>query len=152
MVAPLIGASTDDLAYGPYNCQRMDKANALHNADRYAWMALEYYWSTRCGMKFQDSIESDNTNDDPDVPLALAPALPVLASKGIKVAANAGYIATKALFKEVPKIHAQQELTNKLSVAWAEGDVVTSMIKSSDPASLHSVLTGQSLAEWSVRG
>jgi hypothetical protein len=24
-------------------------------------------------MKFQDSIESDNTNDDPDVPLALDP-------------------------------------------------------------------------------
>ena len=87
MVAPFLGSETDDLAYGPYNCRRMDKAKALHNADSYAWMALEYYWSTRCGMKFQDSIESiesDNTNDDPDVPLVLAPALPVLASKGIK--------------------------------------------------------------------
>ena len=129
----------------------MDKAKALHNADSYAWMALEYYWSTRCGMKFQDSIESiesDNTNDDLDVPLVLAPALPVLASKGIKVAANAGCVATEALFEEVVKMVAEQGLADKISVAWVEGDVVTSTIKSSDPASLRSVCTGQSLAEW----
>ena len=43
LVAPFLGSETDDLAYGPYNCRRMDKANALHNADSYAWMALEYY-------------------------------------------------------------------------------------------------------------
>jgi hypothetical protein len=43
LVAPLVGASTDDLAYGPYSCHRMDKTNALHNSDSHAWMALEYY-------------------------------------------------------------------------------------------------------------
>lgn len=41
----------------------------------------------------------DNTNDDPDVPLTLAPALPMLASKGIKVVANAGCIATIRRFR-----------------------------------------------------
>jgi hypothetical protein len=30
---------------------------------------LEYYWSMRCGKKFEDSIESDNTTTDPDMPL-----------------------------------------------------------------------------------
>ena len=79
---------------------------------------------------------------------ALGPALPVLASKGIKVAANAGCVATEALFEEVVKMVAEQGLADKISVAWVEGDVVTSTIKSSDPASLRSVCTGQSLAEW----
>ena len=79
---------------------------------------------------------------------ALGPALPALANKGIKVAANAGCVATEALFKEVVQMIADQGLADKLSVAWVEGDVVTSTILASEPSSLHSVCTGQSLADW----
>ena len=79
---------------------------------------------------------------------ALGPALPALASKGIKVAANAGCVATEALFEKVVQMVADQGLSDKLSVAWVEGDVVTSTIRASDASSLRSVCTGQSLADW----
>jgi hypothetical protein len=79
---------------------------------------------------------------------ALGPALPALASKGIKVAANAGCVATEALFKKVVQLVADQGLSDKLSVAWVEGDIVTSTILAADPSSLQSVCTDQTLADW----
>jgi hypothetical protein len=85
---------------------------------------------------------------EPSFLTALGPALPALASKGIKVAANAGCVATEALFKKVVQMVADQGLSDKLSVAWVEGDIVTSTIRASDPSSLRSVCTGQSLADW----
>jgi hypothetical protein len=57
------------LAYGPYECVRLSKGGALKNADSFAWFALEYYWSTRCGTEFKDYLEPDNISPDPDVPL-----------------------------------------------------------------------------------
>jgi hypothetical protein len=91
---------------------------------------------------------ADAIGYEPSFLEALGPALPALASKGIKVAANAGCVATEALFEEVVKMVAEQGLADKLKVAWVEGDVVTSTIRGSDPRELRSVCTGQSLAEW----
>lgn len=79
---------------------------------------------------------------------ALLPALPAIASKGIKVAANAGCVATEALFNKVVQMVSDQGLSGKLSVAWVEGDIVTSTIRACDPSSLRSVCTTQTLADW----
>ncbi|KAK4960329.1 hypothetical protein LTR10_003224 [Elasticomyces elasticus] len=79
---------------------------------------------------------------------ALEPALSALAEKRIKVAANAGCVATKALFDKVVSMISEHGLSDKLKVAWVEGDVVTSTIKAADPASLVSVCTGDKLSDW----
>ncbi len=80
---------------------------------------------------------------------ALEPALEALAKKRIKVAANAGCVATRALFDEVVSMVDRHGLSDSMRVAWVEGDVVTSTIQSIDPASLVSVCTGQRLSDWS---
>jgi hypothetical protein len=79
---------------------------------------------------------------------SLLPALPAIATKGIKVAANAGCVATEPLFNEVVRMVAEQGLSDKLSIAWVEGDIVTSAIRTHDPSTLHSVCTKQTLADW----
>jgi hypothetical protein len=79
---------------------------------------------------------------------ALEPALPALASKKIKLAANAGAVATKDLFDKVVGMVEAQGLSDKFTIAWVEGDIVTSTIKGSDTSKQISVCTGQSLSDW----
>lgn len=79
---------------------------------------------------------------------ALEPSLAALAEKGIKVAANAGCVATRALFDKVVEMIAAHGLRNSLQVAWVEGDIVTSTIREADPATLTSVCTGGKLSDW----
>ncbi|KAK5173983.1 uncharacterized protein LTR77_001062 [Saxophila tyrrhenica] len=79
---------------------------------------------------------------------ALEPALPSIVEKRIKVAANAGCVATKDLFDEVVSMISKHGLSDKLKVAWVEGDVVTSTVLGADSSSLVSVCTGGRLSEW----
>ena len=58
---------------------------------------------------------------------ALEPALENLAKKGAKLAANAGVVATKALFDAVVAMVANKGLD--LTVAWVEGDAVLETVK-----------------------
>lgn len=79
---------------------------------------------------------------------ALEPSLAALAEKKIKVAANAGCVATRALFDKVVEMIAAHGLSDKLQVAWIEGDIVTSTIRETDPSTLTSVCTGGKLCDW----
>ncbi|KAF2808486.1 DUF1446-domain-containing protein [Mytilinidion resinicola] len=70
---------------------------------------------------------------------ALEPALENIAKKKLKLAANAGTVATKELFDIVVSMVNEEGLD--LNVAWVEGDA-------KGPSSFVSVCTGQSLADW----
>jgi Acyclic terpene utilisation family protein AtuA len=58
---------------------------------------------------------------------ALEPALENIAKKGIKLAANAGAVATKELCDVVVKMFEEKQLN--LTVAWIEGDAVLDLVK-----------------------
>jgi hypothetical protein len=80
---------------------------------------------------------------------ALEPSLEGLASKGIKLACNAGTVATKDLYDVVVKMVESKGLS--LTVAWVEGDSVLNQVKGDlerDAASYRHVSSGQSLADW----
>ena len=78
----------------------------------------------------------------------LAPALPDIARKGIKVAVNAGACDTELLASLVRGEVERQGLP--LKVAYVEGDEVTDtvnhLIKQGEP--FNSLMTGESLKEW----
>lgn len=80
---------------------------------------------------------------------AIEPALEDMARKGIKLAANAGTVATKALYEVVVEMVKKKGLD--LTVAWIEGDVVMNLVKAdleSKPESFVHISTGKSLKEW----
>jgi len=80
---------------------------------------------------------------------ALEPALEDLARKGIKLAANAGTVATKELYKVVVDMVKSKGLD--LTVAWIEGDVVMDLVKKdveTFPDRFVHISTGQTLEEW----
>ncbi|KAJ5885169.1 hypothetical protein N7495_009679 [Penicillium taxi] len=57
LVVPPLRSSPMDLenGYGPYNTRFvLPKNQAIHNADSFAWYALELYWTMKCGRYFQD--------------------------------------------------------------------------------------------------
>lgn len=82
---------------------------------------------------------------------ALEPALMDIARKGIRLAANAGTVATKKLYELVVEMVKGKGLS--LVVAWVEGDVLTDAVKGlleSDEGKREFVhiSTGQTLEEW----
>jgi hypothetical protein len=80
---------------------------------------------------------------------ALEPALEGLAKKGIKLACNAGAVATKKLFDATVSLVKAKGL--ELTVAWVEGDAVLEGIQKDlkrDSTKFRHVSTGQTLAEW----
>lgn len=79
---------------------------------------------------------------------ALEPALETIAAKGLKLAANAGCVATKELFDLTVKMVQDKGLD--LTVAWVEGDAVLSQIQAmrGEGKKFTSVCTGQDLDEW----
>ena len=58
---------------------------------------------------------------------ALEPALENIVKKGIKLAANAGTVATKELYDIVVKMVKDKGLD--LTIAWIEGDAVLDLVK-----------------------
>ncbi|KAK5107732.1 hypothetical protein LTR62_000708 [Meristemomyces frigidus] len=79
---------------------------------------------------------------------ALEPSLPALVKNKMKVVANAGCVATEALFRKVIEMVAEHGLSDRLKIAWVEGDVVTSMVQSSNSSTLANICTGQKLSDW----
>lgn len=83
---------------------------------------------------------------------ALEPALVDIARKGIKLAANAGTVATKKLYELVVEMVKAKGLD--LVVAWVEGDVLTDVVseslKSEKGKDLVHISTGQTLEEWGL--
>lgn len=77
---------------------------------------------------------------------ALEPALENLAKKRIKLAVNAGTVATNDLFKVV--VDMVQEKGLDLTVAWVEGDLVLDAVQSMPKSDLVNICTGQSLEDW----
>ncbi|KUJ16072.1 DUF1446-domain-containing protein [Mollisia scopiformis] len=80
---------------------------------------------------------------------ALEPALEDMAKKGIKLAANAGTVATKDLYEVVVKMIKDEGLD--LTVAWIEGDVVMDLVRGGlekEPEKFVHISTGKSLEEW----
>jgi hypothetical protein len=80
---------------------------------------------------------------------ALEPALVDIARKGIKLAANAGTVATKDLYEVVVKMVKDKALA--LTVAWIEGDVMMDLVRSDlekSPEKFAHISTGQSLKDW----
>ncbi|OCT44053.1 DUF1446 domain protein [Cladophialophora carrionii] len=80
---------------------------------------------------------------------ALEPALDNIAKKGLKVATNAGAVATKDLFDATVKMVEQKGLT--LTVAWVEGDVVWNGVRDDlrqNAAKYFHISTGQCLKDW----
>jgi Acyclic terpene utilisation family protein AtuA len=80
---------------------------------------------------------------------ALEPALENIAKKGIKLAANAGTVATKELYDVVLNMVKEKGLD--LTVAWIEGDAVLDLVKDDlkkDPKKFVHISTGESLDEW----
>jgi hypothetical protein len=80
---------------------------------------------------------------------ALEPALLDIAKYGIRVAVNAGGLATKELHTETVKMVKSKGLN--LKVAWVSGDDVTEVIKSKVKAGLDKferIETGEKLADW----
>ncbi|PMD37164.1 DUF1446-domain-containing protein [Hyaloscypha variabilis F] len=80
---------------------------------------------------------------------ALEPALENIAKKGIKLAANAGTVATKELYDIVVKMAKDKGLD--LTIAWIEGDAVLDLVKDKlkkEPKKFVHISTGKSLDEW----
>jgi hypothetical protein len=80
---------------------------------------------------------------------ALEPALENIAKKGLKLAANAGTVATKDLYDAVVKVVEEKGLA--LTIAWVEGDSVLNKINDdlkSNPSGYYHISTGQSLRDW----
>jgi hypothetical protein len=80
---------------------------------------------------------------------ALEPALEDIAKKGLKLAANAGTVATKALYDVVVKMVEEKKLD--LVIAWVEGDVLLDQVKDDlkkSPESFVHISAGKTLAEW----
>lgn len=80
---------------------------------------------------------------------SLEPALENIAKKGLKLCANAGAVATEALYDATVEMVESKGLD--LIVAWIEGDSVLEGIKDNlkrDSQSYHHISTGQSLGDW----
>jgi Acyclic terpene utilisation family protein AtuA len=80
---------------------------------------------------------------------ALEPALENISKKGIKLAANAGAVATKELYEAVVKMVEEKNLP--LTIAWIEGDSVLDKISNdlkANPSSYYHISTGQSFKDW----
>ena len=119
-------------------------------------------WLSECTMTLHGAQKIDNAElraqgklmeepmglFDPTFMDNLAPALPDIARKGIKVAVNAGASDTELLARTVEAEVNKQGLG--LRVAYVEGDEVTDtvnrLIKQGEP--FPSLMTGESLKDW----
>jgi predicted SprT family Zn-dependent metalloprotease len=54
LVSPSLKDKGRDYIYEPEEVRALDKDLAVHNADSYAWFAVETYWTTVCKRSFLD--------------------------------------------------------------------------------------------------
>ncbi|RDW82649.1 DUF1446-domain-containing protein [Coleophoma cylindrospora] len=80
---------------------------------------------------------------------SLEPAIENIAKKGIKLAANAGTVGTKALYDIVVEMAKSKNLD--LTIAWVEGDVVLEQVQTALKEGTHdfvNFITKQKLKDW----
>jgi hypothetical protein len=60
VMPPLIyvAKGMEDHEYGAHSCQALDKKKALYNADSYAWLAMEIFWSIACKRSFKNPTDN----------------------------------------------------------------------------------------------
>jgi hypothetical protein len=87
---------------------------------------------------------------DPSFMANVTPALPLLAEKGIKLAVNAGASDTEMLAETMVKAIAEAGLTEKLKVAWIQGDevmdTVNKLLKQGEK--FENICFGGELKDW----
>jgi hypothetical protein len=117
-------------------------------------------WMSECTMSWHGAAKSTilakgDTEErpglfDPSFMANVTPALPLLAEKGIKLAVNAGASDTEMLAMEVEKAIKQLGLSDKLKVAWIQGDemldVVNKLLKQGEK--LENICFGGDLKDW----
>jgi len=117
-------------------------------------------WMSECTMSWHGAAKSailskgDNEERpglfDPSFMANVTPALPLLAEKGIKLAVNAGASDTEMLAKTMEKAIANLGLTEKLKVAWIQGDevldVVNKLLKQGEK--FENICFGGELKDW----
>jgi hypothetical protein len=59
LMKDILPEGTDDVAYGPYLSQQLNREQALRNADSYSWFANELHWSTICAKDYGKPTRSD---------------------------------------------------------------------------------------------
>ncbi|RDI76422.1 hypothetical protein Vi05172_g13578 [Venturia inaequalis] len=130
-----------------------DKRDAIANAASMSEQidVLVGDWMSELNMPTRaiDASKGIGIGYEPSFLEALDPALEDIARKGLKLACNAGCVATRDLYEEVVKMVEGKGLD--LVVAWVEGDVVLDQIGEglrANPTGYRHVSTGQSLAEW----
>ncbi|KAJ5592055.1 uncharacterized protein N7459_002424 [Penicillium hispanicum] len=65
LVVPPLFTATHDWANGPYAAQNdISKAEALYNADSYAYFASQVFWTVHCGHEFDPPTEDSDAGND----------------------------------------------------------------------------------------
>ncbi|RDW76940.1 hypothetical protein BP6252_04993 [Coleophoma cylindrospora] len=105
----------------------------------------EYNMTTRGGAKSAGSLSNEFEECFLE---SITPALADIATRGIKVAVNAGASDTKKLHDVLTQTIRDQGLD--LKVAWVEGDEVTDIVKLSLKSgnTFKSLTTGKSISDW----
>lgn len=131
-------------------CDKRDAiANAASMAEKVDVLVGDWMSELNMPTRAMDASNGIGVGFEPSFLEALEPALANIAKKGLKLACNAGCVATKDLYEEVVKMVEEKGLD--LEIAWVEGDVVLDQIKDElkvSPTAYRHVSTGQSLTDW----
>lgn len=137
-----------------------DRQRAIHSLAQCDVDVIVGDWMSECTMSWHGAAKSSilakgDTGDrqglfDPSFMANVTPALPLLAEKGIKLAVNAGASDTEMLAKTVEKAIADAGLSEKLKVAWIQGDevldVVNKLLKQGEK--FENICFGGELKDW----
>ncbi|CAI7565722.1 unnamed protein product [Penicillium bialowiezense] len=109
------------------------------------WMS-EYNMTTRGGAKVKQNHESSEF--ETSFMESIEPALPSIATRGIKLAVNAGASDTKKLHDLL--VQSIADISLDLKVAWIEGDEVSDLLQQAIQTGeqFTNLTTGQNLSEW----
>jgi Acyclic terpene utilisation family protein AtuA len=137
-----------------------DRQRAIHSLAQCDVDVIVGDWMSECTMSWHGAAKSailvkgdDRERPglfDPSFMANVTPALPLLAEKGIKLAVNAGASDTEMLAKTMEKAIKDAGLSDKLKVAWIEGDevldVVNKLLKQGEK--LENICFGGELKDW----
>jgi hypothetical protein len=137
-----------------------DRQRAIHDLAKCDVDVIVGDWMSECTMSWHGAakekiLAKGDTGDrpglfEPSFMANLEPALPLLAEKGTKLAVNAGSSDTEMLAVLVEKAIKEQGLSEKLKVAWIQGDevmgVVNKLLKQGEK--LENICFGGDLKDW----
>ncbi|KAF4636559.1 hypothetical protein G7Y89_g1516 [Cudoniella acicularis] len=137
-----------------------DRQRAIHSLAQCDVDVIVGDWMSECTMSWHGAAKSailakGDTEQrpglyDPSFRANLTPALPLLAEKGIKLAVNAGASDTEMLAKAVEEAIKDAGLSDKLKVAWIQGDevldVVNKLLKQGEK--FENICFGGELKDW----